>query len=189
MGERGRRCSGAASPREGLGALSQSTGRRRLIPRFPSLASLRALRVSVHSSSKLARCRIRQLLLRISTDSPSISPTIPPCYSLRRQRSARGCSATRHWDLGPLQALASLQYRTKLEPCSKGRPRRAEPTHHGGVCSSSPSGSESDYRLLATGRIISAKLELCAHSAVRASFAHHYVPRAGRRACAPRQWQ
>ena len=90
--------------------------------------SLRALRVSVHSSSKLARCRIRQLLLRISTDSPSISPTIPPCYSLRRQRSARGCSATRHWDLGPLQALASLQYRTKMEPCSKGRPRRAEPT-------------------------------------------------------------
>ena len=61
-------------------------------------------RVSVHSSSKLARCRIRQLLLRISTDSPLISPTIPPCYSLRRQRSARGCSATRHWDLGPLQA-------------------------------------------------------------------------------------
>ena len=61
-------------------------------------------RVCVLSSSKLARCRIRPLLLRISTDSPSISPTIPPCYSLRRQRSARGCSATRHWDLGPLQA-------------------------------------------------------------------------------------
>jgi hypothetical protein len=27
------------------------------------------------------------------------------------------------------------------------------------------------------------------HNGVRASFAHHYVPRAGRRACAPRQWQ
>jgi hypothetical protein len=93
-----------ASPRQGhwCPEPKRSSIRRRFSPRFssPYLSS----RVSVHSSVKLARCRIRQLLLRISTDSPSISPTIPPCYSLRRQRSARGCSATRHWDLGPLQA-------------------------------------------------------------------------------------
>ena len=68
---------------------SQSTGRRRLIPRFPSLASLFARYASaciLHPSSHAARCRIRKLLLRISTDSPSISPTIAPCYSLRAGR-------------------------------------------------------------------------------------------------------
>jgi hypothetical protein len=85
-------------------------------------------RVSVHSSSKLARCRIRQLLLRISTDSPSISPTIPPL--LLFENAEVGERLLSHSSLGSWStpSLSKLAVSDQDGAVLQGRPRRAEPT-------------------------------------------------------------
>ena len=108
MGERGRRQRGSESeggprcpePKHKPPAAAHSP-----IP-LPRI-SLRALRVSVHSSSKLARCTLPHTeaasshLHRLSVDFAH-HPTLLLFEGWPGRWPARGCSATRHWDLGPL---------------------------------------------------------------------------------------
>ena len=90
-----------------------SGARARPFPRSSSFFSLRASACILHPCSHAATHG------SFFASPPTLRrnlPTIPPCFSLARQRSARGCSATRHWDLGPLQALQACKFEwIKLE--------------------------------------------------------------------------
>ena len=117
-------------------APGSGAARARPILRFSSFFSLRVSACILHPCSHAAAHG------SVFASPPTLRrnlPTIPPCYSLARQRSARGCSATRHWDLGPLQAFAGLQ--VLVDQVGASAPRvgfdgQSLP-YHGGVCSSS----------------------------------------------------
>ena len=130
MGERGR---WGASPRKGLGAPSQSTGRRRLIPRFPSLASLFALYASaciLHPSSHAAAygsCFFASppTLRRFRPPSHPVTETV-----LLLEEAEVGERLLSHASLGSWStpSLSKLAVADQVGAMLQGWPRRAEPT-------------------------------------------------------------
>ena len=100
--------------------------RRRLIPRTSDLTSLRARQRALFIKARTLphTAAASSHLHRLSVDFAH-HPTLLLFHEAEVGERLLSHSLLGSWST---PSLASLQHRTKLEPCSKGRPRRAEPT-------------------------------------------------------------